>query len=66
MRYERVHSVSELLRAATWYFKSQDVDGLMWLKDLANDWMQTEEERFAQVEMLDAMIEMIERIEFLD
>jgi len=60
MRYERVHSVSELLRAATWYFKSQDVDGLMWLKDLANGWMQTEEERFAQVEMLDAMIEFLD------
>ena len=61
-----VHTVNELLTAAAEALANRDVDALNRLRDNANGWMQTEDERQAQLAMLDAMEEAVDTIHALE
>lgn len=61
-----VHTVSELLTAAAEALANRDADTLNRLRKIASGWMQTEDERQAQIAMLDAMEEAVDTIHVLE
>lgn len=55
-----INNINNMLIAAAIYLENGDVIGLMSLQETVNEWLQTEEEREAQIRMLDAMIDAID------
>ena len=56
----RPNTVTELLKMITIAADRGDVDGLEELANVADDWIQTDEERDAQINLINLLIEMVE------
>jgi len=56
----RPNTVTELLKMITIAADRGDVDGLEELANVADDWIQTAEERDAQINLINLLIEMVE------
>lgn len=57
----QINSVSDWMRALAQVAREQDYEGWETLKSITANWMQTEEERAAQDELLDEIFDLVDR-----
>lgn len=58
-----VHSVNDLLNVAALALQERDTETLERLVQTVEGWMQTTQERLAQMTLLNAMLEAVEELE---
>jgi len=58
-----VHSVNDLLNTAALALQERDTETLERLVQTVEGWMQSNQERLAQMTMLNAMLEAVEELE---
>lgn len=58
-----VHTVNDLLNVAALALRERDTETLERLCQTVEGWMQTPQERLAQMTMLNAMLEAVEELE---
>ena len=57
-----VHSVTDLMTAAARAVQDRSTNDLFDLMAVARDWLQPEQERNAQMELLESLVELVEEL----
>jgi len=61
-----VHNVPDLMRVATNALYDRDIETLEGLQSLAEGWLQSDDEKIAQRDLFDAMIEIVYDADYND